>query len=69
MSEALAKPNPDRVALWYGKSVDDMTRDELMEAFQQLARMYRDNQAETMHQFDVLRGARSAAALSTGERG
>lgn len=32
----------DRVVTWCGKSVDSMDRDQLMEAFQDVSRLYRD---------------------------
>ncbi len=48
----------DEVISWAGEPIATMTHERLLEVFQTLARMYRDSQTQTQHQFAVLRSTR-----------
>ena len=54
---------PDEVVLWCGKPVKSMDREELLQAFQQLARMHKRQTDEHLRQLSHL-GEFSRAALS-----
>lgn len=43
-------------SLWRGMSIDDMTREELIEAMKQMVRLYELHLAEMMRSLDVLSG-------------
>jgi hypothetical protein len=50
----------DEVVMWRGRLVSEMTRDELAAAFQQLARIHRDQKEAAEEHFTTFRRFREA---------